>query len=283
MSDLSSIEPIHIEGVKDYHMHCDYSFDASGTIEEYCESALRRNLAEICFTTHYDNNPNSDGRDRFIRIDGELQPTSIDRLGRYVDDVHAAAEKYYVKGISVKLGVEFGWYRGCEEEALKLKEKYNFDYMLCGIHEIDNISFCSKSDFEKCFADLSLEAMLKKYFMQVKEASDIKLFDTIAHFCYYYKYARKYYGDAIEKAYEPYLDSVFTTLVKNGTELEINTSGIRHGIERYYPNIDIINKAKKAGVKIIHLGSDAHHPTQVGYEFEVAASMVPDTITGCEE
>ena len=130
------IEPIHIEGVTDYHCHCNYSIDAEGSIDEYCEAALRRNLAEICFTTHYDFNPESDGRANLIRINGEKMPPTIDNLAPYVDDVYRAAEIYYLKGISVKLGIEIGWHNGCEEEVQKLCDRYQFDYILCGIHEI---------------------------------------------------------------------------------------------------------------------------------------------------
>ena len=283
MPDLNQLEPLHIEGVMDYHVHCDYSVDAVGTIEEYCEAALQRNLAEICFTTHYDNDPKSDDPVSFIHVNGEDKITSIENLAPYVDHVRKAAELYYVKGLSVKLGLEFGWYKNCEEEVIRLKEKYDFDYFLCGIHEIDNICYCSRNTYEKCYERFSAEEMVKRYYQQVKLAAESKMFDTIAHLNYYIKYAHEYYGDSILKAYEPYLEDIFSVLIKNNVNLEINTAGIRHGLDQYYPDMTVINKAKKAGVSVKYLGSDAHRPEDIGFEFEVAAALVPDTITGSEE
>ena len=277
------LEQIHFEGAMDYHVHCDYSIDAEGTIDEYCEAALARNLAEICFTTHYDCNPIGDCQGNLISIKGEHKPTSIENLKPYVDDVHKAAEKFYGRGLSVKLGLEFGWFDNCQETAQKVKDAYPFDYFLCGIHEIENICFCCPTTYEKCFERFSSEEMIKKYFEAVIEASDSKLFNTIAHLEYYIKYAKTFYKDSFSNNYEKYLPDLFASLKKSGTTLEINTAGYRHGVNQYYPNMKIINRAKKEGVHIIYLASDAHRPQDIGDEFEIAAAFVPNTITGTEE
>ena len=276
------IQPIQIKGVSDYHVHCEYSIDAEGTIAEYCEAALKRDLAEICFTTHYDFDPNSNGRVNFIRIKGEKKPTTIDNLAAYVDEVNQMAEIYYLKGLSVKLGVEIGWHRGCEEEVEKLCDRYHFDYVLCGIHDIDSKCFCCHSTFEDCFDGMSMEDMVGKYFELTNDAVNSNLFHTIAHLGYYIKYGKQYYGDKILTAHEPFIHDTFKNLKKNDISLEINTAAVRHGIGDYYPFMSLINKAKKVGVKVIHLGSDAHKPEQIGYDFEMADSLVPSNITGCE-
>lgn len=283
MSDKFELESIHFEGTMDYHVHCDYSIDAVGTIEEYCEAALARNLAEICFTTHYDCNPIGDCQGNLISINGEHKEASIENLKPYVEDVHKAAEKFYAKGLSVKLGLEFGWYDNCEETAFKVKDAFAFDYFLCGIHEIENICFCCRSTYEKCFERYTLEQMIEQYFKTVITASDSKLFDTIAHLEYYVKYAKSFYNVNLDKVYEPYLEQLFNSLKSSNTCLEINTAGIRQGVNQYYPNMKIINRAKKEGVHVQFLGSDAHRPQDVGFEFEIAAAFVPDTISGTEE
>ena len=283
MSDAFELEPIHFEGVMDYHVHCDYSIDAVGTIDEYCQAALARNLAEICFTTHYDCNPVGNFQGNLIAIKGEHKKISIENLKPYVEDVHKAAEKFYPKGLSVKLGLEFGWFDNCQETAQKVKNAFDFDYFLCGIHEIENICFCCRSTYEKCFERFSLKQMIEKYFKSVVTASDSKLFDTIAHLEYYIKYAKSYYKDNLDKVYEPYVEELFNSLKASETTLEINTAGYRHGVNQYYPNVKIINQAKKSGVHIQYLGSDAHRPQDIGFDFEIAAAFVPDRITGTEE
>ncbi|MBI5266295.1 MAG: PHP domain-containing protein, partial [candidate division Zixibacteria bacterium] len=114
MADTPEITPLSVDNVSDFHVHCDYSIDAVGTIEDYCRAALRRRLAEICFTTHFDANPRSADHANYVRVNGEKLPTTVENLAPYVDHVLRAADEYYPYGLSVKLGVEFGWYDGCE-------------------------------------------------------------------------------------------------------------------------------------------------------------------------
>jgi histidinol phosphatase-like PHP family hydrolase len=47
--------------------------------------------------------------------------------------------------------------------------------------------------------------------------------------------------------------------------------------------MEIINAARRAGVDVIHLGSDAHAPEQVGADFEEASMLVPQIAGGCDD
>ena len=48
-------------------------------------------------------------------------------------------------------------------------------------------------------------------------------------------------------------------------------------------SMELINGAKRAGVDVLYLGSDAHAPGQVGYDFETAAHLVPQVMGGCDD
>ncbi|UCE23195.1 MAG: histidinol-phosphatase [Candidatus Zixiibacteriota bacterium] len=283
MSDIHKIQPLHVPGVSDYHVHCDYSIDAQGTVDEFCEAAIKRNLAEICFTTHFDANPNSDGQVEYIRVKGENRPVTVENLQPYVEDVRRVAEKYYAEGLSVKLGIEIGWYPGCEEMVERLKQQYHFDYVLCGIHELDNICFCCRHSYERCFGRYSAEQLAEKYYTEVQVAARTGLFDTMAHLAYYLRSGLDYYGDAVAVAHRPHLDETLRTLIDHNVGIEVNTAGIRHGLKNYYPPVEIINSARRAGVGVSFLGSDAHSPEQIGFDFEAALALVPDTVQGCED
>ncbi|MDF1544632.1 MAG: histidinol-phosphatase [bacterium] len=282
MSDLPAIEPLQVQGLSDYHVHCDYSVDATGTIEEYCEAALKRGLAEICFTSDFDANPDGDRLVDFIRVKGKDLPVSIENLGSYVDHVHRAAEQFYPLGLSVKLGLEFGWYPGCEEKVVKLKEAYAFDYLLCGVHELDNICFACRKTAAALFAKYGPEQMVESYFDSLTEAAGSALFDSIAHAAYYLRYGPDYYGQDMRQLHLPWMDGFFEQLIATDTALEINTSGIRHGHSHYYPTVEILNLAKKRGVRVDKLGSDSHHPSQIGLDFEIASALIPSSIRNCE-
>lgn len=283
MPEDYNIEPLVGEGLCDYHCHCDFSVDAVGTIDEYCQAALRRNLAELCFTTHYDTNYKVDYSDNYIRIDNKKVQANPDNLQAYVDAVHHAQDAYYPLGLSVKLGLEFGWYENAEKSAEEIKKRYDFDYFLCGTHQLENRCFWGHGDDKGSFDLMSLDEFAERYFASLTRAAESGLFDTIAHLDYYKRKAYKYYGDEVAEAHLPHLDQLFDALKRTDTGIEINTAAQRHGHDDYYPKIEIINAAKKAGVKVVRIGSDAHHPGQVGYDFEMAAALIPSMITGCED
>jgi histidinol-phosphatase (PHP family) len=265
--------------MSDYHCHCDYSFDAVGTIHEYCRAAVKRDLAELCFTTHYDCEPRPDGSlkdENFIRIDGQLKPLSPDLLARYVDDVRAAHEEYYPYGLSVRLGLEFGWYPGCEDILLELRELFSFEYVLVGVHNLGGIPL------EECFIRMSLEEAVEGYFREVVAAVGTGLFDTLAHPDYYKRHGRAFYGEPTTLAHLPYIDEVFQALKFSNTCLEVNTAALRHGHPEYYPKMEIVNDARNAGVMVRYLGSDAHLPAEVGFDFEAAHAVVPPFVAGRE-
>lgn len=283
MSDTDKLRPLQVAGVRDYHCHPDYSIDAEGTVDAFCEAALERNLAEICFTTHYDANPRISGGVEYICVKGDKRPVTPESLRAYVDDVHRVAAEYYPRGLSVKLGVEIGWFPGCEELVEKLRDEFDFDHVLCGIHELDDICFCCQRSYQSCFGRYSAEQAVEKYFEQVWSAARSGLFDAMAHLNYYLRSGLDFYGDGIKTAHRPYLEETFRLLVAGETALEVNTSGIRHGLGDYYPLVEVVNAARKFGVDVSYLGSDAHRPEQIGFDFEAALSLVPDTIRGCEE
>lgn len=283
MPEQNDLAPLSIDGLADYHCHCDYSVDAKGGIEEYCDAALKKGLAELCFTTHYDSNPRSVDDANFISVKGKRVPVGIEPLKSYVEEVNLARDKYYPLGLSVLTGLEFGWYAGCEEQVQKLKETFDFDYMLVGVHELDDICFCCANSYEKCFQRYSLDRMVTAYFAEVVRAARTRLFDTVAHLEYYKKYGEKYYGPSLDRAHASYLSDVFKALIESDTALEINTAARRRGFDSYYPQLEIINLAKKAGVDVIHLGSDAHVPEHVGFDFDAAASLIPAAIGGCDD
>lgn len=275
MRDQSKIEPLITVGLSDYHCHCDYSIDAEGTIDEYCEAALQRGLAEICFTTHWDTNPLSGSKDNVIRIGGQLKPTVLDNLAPYVDDVLRARDKYYARGLWVALGLEYGWFPNCEESVTAVKERFRFDYLLCGIHELDGRCFSCEGCYPKCFPHYSLDQVVDRYVAEVAAAAATGLFTCIAHLDYLRKYGEVFYGPKLNDLLLTRLTGVaFPALQTSGTAIEVNTSAIRRRFDDYFPKAAIANAARRVGVDVRYLGSDAHAPDQVGYDFDAAVALI---------
>jgi len=283
LPDTPKIEPLHLQGLSDYHCHCDYSVDAVGTVDEYCDAAIRRGLAEICFTTHYDFNPRSDRQANFIVVRGDKRPTGPESLAPYVKDVRRAADRFLPEGLSVKLGVEFGWFPGCQEDVRAVIDRFSIEYALCGIHELDNICLCCRAHVERCFSRFSVEEAVEAYTAHVIQAAKSGLFDTIAHLDYVRRYGLDYYGPSLDSVFESRLPDIFGALRSSGTALEINTAGLRHGVKSYYPKMNVVNAATRSGVAVQYIGSDAHRPDQVGFDFDGAGALVAGSIGWCDD
>ncbi len=282
MSETKDIQPLVTRSLADHHCHCDFSLDAEGSIDEYCAAAVKRGLVELCFTTHFDPNKNVGYSDNFIRVDGETIPATIANLEPYVDAVLGAKDEWMARGLLVKLGVEYGWFENCEAQAARLFEAWPFEYKLCGIHTLKNKCFCSSRVFKENMAEYSMEQFVAAYYEQAIAAAKSGLFDTIAHLGYYVRHGHGHFGDAILSEHEKHIELLFGALKETHTSLEINTSASRHGFDHFYPMTSIINDARRAGVRMAFLGSDAHKPEQVGWAFDEAAALAPETQVFCD-
>jgi HisJ family histidinol phosphate phosphatase len=101
----------------DYHIHTYHSIDAEGTVKDYCDRAVRLALDEICITNHCELDPVRD--DSWIRFDSNKQPMTREGLKRLEDEIIEAKEVYKKSGLTVKFGLEVGYYDGIESSCKK--------------------------------------------------------------------------------------------------------------------------------------------------------------------
>lgn len=259
--------------LSDYHVHPDFSIDAQGSIDDYCRAALKAGLKEICFTTHYDNDPGFDHKVRSIVVDGQPQPLSDRAIEKYIRAVKAADDEYFSQGLAVRVGIEVGYYLGCENEIRRLFDRFDFDYKLVGIHDIDQVCFCSKREAESCFIKYAIDDFADRYFELARAAAECGLFDSIAHLDVYRRFGLAFYGEKLLKIHEGRIEQVFEAMRDTGTGFEINTAAYRHGLAEFYPTMPIINLARSMGVAVRAMGSDAHEPEQVGQNLDMAAAV----------
>jgi histidinol-phosphatase (PHP family) len=109
------------------------------------------------------------------------------------------------------------------------------------------------------------------------------LFECLAHLDYLRRFGLAYFGPALDAEIMSRCQSdLFPVLAASRTVLEVNTSAIRRGLEPYYPRIPLINAARRAGVDVHFLGSDAHRPEDVGWDFDMAAALASQATLGCD-
>lgn len=253
----------------DYHIHPGYSLDATGTIEEFCQEALRKRLKEICFTTHFDTDPLRKKIDPFMIIEGKTVPLQKG-LPTYFREVKEAQSRYEQRGLAVRLGLEVDYAPHFEEELRETLSGIKVDFLLGSIHCLEGVAFTDRREYERCFQRKSVREMSRRYFENLTSLVKSNLFDCVAHLDGYKKYGFTYYGEKIFTAHRDYIEPVLELMSSHDLGIEVNTGSLRRGFRDLYPSAEILKLVRDFGVKVVALGSDAHHPEEVGYEIRRA-------------
>jgi histidinol-phosphatase (PHP family) len=260
----------------DYHVHPDYSLDASGTIDQYCRRALELGIEEICFTTHYDSDPFRKDEDPFMRIEGKLVGLSEESVKKYTEDLRRADEKYRPRGLSVKAGLEVDYAPHIEEKLKKDLPRFDLDYRLGAVHCLDHIAITASREADRYFERKSAEEMVSEYYVALRQAVESELFDVIAHVDTYKKYGAGFYGEKILTAHRGLVEPVLQIMAKNDVGIEINTGVLRKGHKEFSPGLEIFALALNMGVRIAAFGSDAHKVDQLGKGIKEAYLLVEE-------
>jgi histidinol-phosphatase (PHP family) len=250
----------------DFHVHCDYSSDAVGSVEEYAAHALGNGLRAMCFTTHCDLDPKRRHHDGKVRLKGELVDVTSDWLGNYVNDVREVSARYAGLGLEVRLGLEIGYTPGIEHLIRPVIDSFDFDFILGGVHTLEGIDIVSSTESREYFASHGPREMCEVYYRDLGEAVESGLFDCIAHIDIYKRMGVAYYGEALEGAHQGLIEPVLAEMARRGLSLEINSGGYRKGLPWPFPGPGILDLAREAGVEDITPGSDCHRPEEAGYK-----------------
>lgn len=257
----------------DYHVHPNYSIDAEGSVDEFCEAAVKKGLEEIAFTTHLDTDKTTD--DCHVLVRGKRMDTlSGEWLEDYEATIRTACDAYKEKGLRVLLGVEVDYIP--EIESLLPEQFYStdFDIILGATHLIDHIAISAGNRAGEAFKKNSLEELGGKYYARLLEAIETDLFDVLAHLDLYRRHGQAFYGEAIRNIWKLYLKDLTNAMKRHRVGFEVNTSSLKRGQRNPMPEEDIIKAFKKAGIVIVTTGSDAHTPSDVGAGIAEATDLL---------
>jgi histidinol-phosphatase (PHP family) len=116
--------------------------------------------------------------------------------------------------------------------------------------------------FDYNFPEKSKDEIYRDYLSTVKRGLETGLFDVLGHVDMV-----KDTGDSLINIVPTEVDSLLETLKKMDMCIEINSSGFRKKVGEPYPGFDWLALIKEKSVPLT-IGSDAHHPNQVGLEFD---------------
>ncbi len=244
--------------MKDCHVHTKISHDGISTIDEYLAVAKKKGIDEITLTEHYDI---------YDGVDSDLKTLDIDY---YLDEYI----KYWNKpNVKVNFGLEIGLQPDIVYKILDMVKRYPFDFIIGSSHITCKKDMAMDKSF---FEGYTRHHAYKRYFEEVLE--NIKIydneFDVYGHLDYVVRYGGYEEKQIDYEEFKDILDEILISLIEKEKGIEINTSGIRYGLESPHPNIDIIRRYRELGGKIITIGSDAHKADDLGSNFDIALNIL---------
>ena len=259
---------------EDYHTHSELCRHATGTIEDYVKKAIDLNLATIGVSDHFPYEFLSN----IERIPYSEYAITLGEIEHYLSLAEDLKEKYASK-INVRIGFEIDFFEN-QEPALNThlnKIIGRLDYILGSIHILnfndgkgawgfDDSRF--KEDYQSYGPD---RVYLEYYKTQHKmlTSSQFQL-DLVSHFD-----LPKKFNDfpKNKEVIENEILKILELVKKRDLAMEINTGGLRKDVKEQYPSKEIILRMYEYDIPIT-LGSDAHSPDSIAWEFKKVVKML---------
>jgi histidinol-phosphatase (PHP family) len=229
----------------DYHTHTNRCGHASGTVEEYIESALSNNIREIGFSDHAPL-PES------IRSGYTMSASEVEQYISTIEEYRAR----YNDRIRVRLGFEVDFPLQGSFDVKYLSDR-RIDYLIGSCHFIDGWPF-DHPDFIGGYRERDIDDIYARYYSVMESLACSKLFDIIGHF-----EIIKKFGYRPNRDFLPAVEKIAKIMAANGLAAEVNTAGMIHPVREMYPSDLILQIFFTCNVPIT-TGSDAHKPEQVG-------------------
>lgn len=235
----------------DYHHHSVFSFDGKSCIEDICKTAVKKKLAEICFTEHFDVDPK------------DVSYGILD-----YENYHKAIElckKIYDGKIKIRRGLEIGepHLKPYVNDLKRELEKMELDFIIGSVHNLNSIKL------RLTMPGKSIQEIYGDYFNEILEMVKTADIDIIGHLDLMKRYAFSEYGNYNFDDFKEIIAEILQIAVEKNIGIELNTSGLRNSVGEIYPKREVVNLYKELGGKIVTIGSDSH--------------SAQDTFGNCEE
>lgn len=245
----------------DFHFHSDFSADSKTSIREQLDRAIALGMKELCVTDHHDYD-----------FDLPENPFVLE-FDRYYRTMQEVRQEYAGK-VRLNIGVEMGLLRHEKEYYSKRAAAYPFDFIIGSSHFIDGIDVYYPEFYEGRTERESFEHYFNVTLDRVKK---LDYFDVLGHLDYFVRYCPNRNQNYSFKAYQEHIDPILKCLIEKGKGLECNTGGLKYGLGHPNPSEDVLMRYRELGGEILTVGSDAHTPEHLGYDFE----KIPEMLKAC--
>lgn len=244
----------------DFHLHSNFSSDSTASMESMIQQAIQLNLSEICFTEHLDIDypENAEGLDFLLD------------LPAYQSSLFSLKEKYK-SNIKILCGIELGLTPTTYEKNKAFIHGEFFDFIIGSTHIVHNMD-----PYEpEYFLEYPGKEGMKEYFLSILYNLDkFSDFDVYGHLDYVIRYCKDKNFTFRYLDYSDILDEILKKIIDLGKGIEANSAGYKHGLGRPNPHPDILKRYHELGGEILTIGSDAHKPSHMAYDFKELPALL---------
>ncbi len=250
----------------DLHNHTALCNHATGTIEEYIQKAIEKNIHIYGFSDHAPMN-----FDQKYRM-------SLQDAPRYEQSILEAKEKYK-DAIEILLGYEVDFLPGLLEERILNAE---VDYLIGSVHFLpkskrhkevlihQDLWGFDNPEFIGEYKNQDIDTIWQDYFDAIEAMAKSGLFQIVGHLDLI-----KVFNFKPKKDVRLIAQKALKAIKEADITIEINTAGYRKPVKEPYPSTELLEIAYELDIPIT-FSSDAHAPDQVGFKLDEAMQMVKE-------
>jgi histidinol-phosphatase (PHP family) len=249
----------------DYHLHlrpdepettADLYFTAEN-VDRYLAAAEQAGIAELGVSEHVY---------RFTQALDLWRHPFWEEQAR--DDLDSYCE--FVRGTSLRLGIECDFVPGAEDRTASLLEARDFDYVVGSVHFIGDDAV-DHPGWDVWEGSGDPDEVWRRYFESLAECARSGLFDILAHpdLVKVWGGSRPLPERDLRFFYEPAVEAI----AESGIAVEVSTAGLRKPVGEMYPEAGFAAMCVEAGASFA-LSSDAHLPEQVGFAYDQAIDFL---------
>lgn len=243
----------------DYHTHTEFSSDSKTPLEQMCERAITLGIQELALTDHAD----------FLSFKTFEEEIDLATRQRAI----MAAQQKYGNVCKILNGIEIGQPQANPAEYERMLQLYSFDFIIGSIHNLPNDMEISRLDYSKV-NDMELYTQFMEEEIKLAQNYD---FDVLGHVTMPQRYLYRRVRRSVDLTkFEEQYRELFRLLIARGKGIEVNTSGIRQGIDETMPNALVLKWYRECGGEIITVGSDAHITQDLGAEIPQTYQMLKE-------
>lgn len=243
----------------DTHMHCNFSGDSTADPEKMILSAIEKHLNGICFTDHIDYD-----------YPGPT-PFHFDPI-KYFETLKPLSEKYK-NDIQIHIGVELGLQPQLKQRYDEFLAMGDFDQVIASSHVVHG--------FDPYYPEYYIgktedEAYLEYFESTLENIRIFDNFDVYGHIDYVVRYGPTKNANYSYRKFQDIIDEILKELIAKGKGIEINMAGFKYGLNHPHPTEEILKRYRELGGEILTLGSDAHAPEQIAFDYDRLSGILKD-------